>query len=93
VFPGESEKIRKLKDIVRKRLDYRFKMSEAVLIAAMIDPAVKHLVSCEKTEDELKAMLCQHKQCAFDFLSQCLKPNESQDGEASNAVAATNLYC
>jgi hypothetical protein len=86
--PDDCDAIKDLKDAVRSRVENRIKISDAVRIATLLDPSVKHLIlaSPELTFDEAKGMLCSSARKAVERK----RFAESQNAESSASLRDSN---
>jgi hypothetical protein len=86
--PDDCDAIKDLKDAVRSRVENRIKISDAVRIATLLDPSVKHLIlaSPALTFDEAKGMLCSSARKAVERKQFA----ESQNAESSVSLRDSN---
>jgi hypothetical protein len=86
--PDDCDAIKDLKDAVRSRVEYRIKISDAVRIATLLDPSLKHVIlaSPELTFDEAKGLLCSSARKAVEIK----RFAESQNAESSASLRDSN---
>jgi hypothetical protein len=88
--PDDCDAIKDLKDAVRSLVENRIKISDAVRIATLLDPSVKHVIlaSPELTFDEAKGMLCSRARKAVERK----RFAESQNAESSASLRTAILH-
>ena len=89
--PTDNENLKKLKDAEMARLHDRIQMSEAVRLAALLDPALRRMVAVQSShddgsEDSIKKLLKDHTLIAVKRKVKCSK--SQRDG--STAAAPDN---
>jgi hypothetical protein len=96
---GESECVASLKTLIQQRLPFRIKMSDAVRIATLVDPSLKHTMTADMETEDIKHLLIEHTKQAISrmeaakrFTQSSISPMSGSNNTSSTGATASNPY-